>query len=84
MSKDSSAKYYRDKKERRQKQASEKKRQYGCEQYKNPQKMENKSYLSVEKILQNEKKRITVICMKFVFFDNYKKLFSFQKCVFFG
>ena len=42
--------------------------------------MKKKSWLSVEKILQNEKKRLTVID----FSGNYKKLISFSKVCFFG
>ena len=42
--------------------------------------MKSKRWLSVEKILQNEKKRLTII----YFSGNYKKLILFGKFCFFG
>ena len=42
--------------------------------------MKNKSWLSVEKILQNEKKHLSIA----VFSGSYKKLFLFGKFFFFG
>ena len=70
MSKDSSAKYYQNNNERQQNKAHErcqslskekkKKQQYGLKDTKICQKMKNKSFLSIEEILQNEKKNASL------------------------
>ena len=84
MSKDPSAKYYQNDKEKLQKSSwkiskfskeeTGKKRQYGRERYKICQKMKNKSWLSTEK---NIIKWGKMPCYK------YKKQFSFRKKNFF-
>ena len=79
MSKDSSAKYYQDNKERLQKKAhgryqslskgeKEKKQQHDNERYKRLPKNEKEKLIKHKKKLQNEKKCLT-----------YKKLFSPRK-----
>ena len=70
MSKDSSANYYENNKERLQKSLSneekEKEQQYGCERYKNLTQDEKKSFSSIEK---------NIIKWEKMHYFNYKQLF---------
>ena len=96
MHKDSSAKYYQDHKERLQKRLvknvkvflKEKKKKSNkmcVNDIKISLKMKNKRWLSVEKVLQNEKHPLTLISTlykklfdcKFIFYGNCNKLFLF-------
>ena len=88
MSKNLSAKYCQENKERFQKKAyeryqnlskekkKEEKQQYGRECYKNFQKMKNKSLLSIEKILQNKKKHFIIIIRKHFNLENFSSSYG--------
>ena len=99
ISKDSSDEYYLDNKERLQEKLLEdikvflkKKKKKKCNNMagndtKIYQKVRNKSWLNIEKILKNEKKRLTTISIRnkklFIFSSNYKILFLIREFCFF-
>ena len=93
MFKESSAKYYQGNKERPQKKAHERyqslskeekenKRQYRCERYKNLPEDKSKCCLSIEKKLQNDKKRLTIISVGYSIKHVKNKNFFAWKIVF--
>ena len=56
------------------KKKKKKKQQYGCECYKNLSENEKKGLLSIEKILQNKKKRFNIIIKKYFNLENVASL----------
>ena len=56
------------------KKKKKKKQQYGCECYKNLSENEKKGLLSIEKILQNKKKRFNIIIKKYFHLENVASL----------